>query len=106
MILGVQLQGVADGPFESSLVELERLAETLGLRVTARVCQKRSGLSGTVVVGEGKLAELARHTGGPGAVPGYSPAGSRSGSDRDTDDDDPSQTAEEEEVDEGVAGDD
>ena len=77
VIVGVQLQGVSDEVFSSSLTELERLGETLGLRVIARVTQKRRGLSSGQVLGEGKLRELARYTGGPGIIPAFAPPGSR-----------------------------
>jgi len=77
VIVGIQLQGVSDEAFDSSLTELERLGETLGLRVIGRVTQKRQGLGSANVVGEGKLKELARFTGGQGVVPSYVPPGSR-----------------------------
>jgi len=77
VLVGVQLQGVADEAFHSSLDELERLADTLGLRVIGRVTQKRRGHGATQVVGAGKLEELAQYTGGPGLVPSFSPPGSR-----------------------------
>ena len=73
VILGIQLQEVSDEAFASSLTELERLARTLGLRVIGRVTQKRKGLGATRVVGQGKLKELAHHTGGKGFVPGFAP---------------------------------
>jgi hypothetical protein len=38
-IVGVQLQGVSEEAFASSLAELERLGETLGLRIIGRVTQ-------------------------------------------------------------------
>lgn len=79
VIVGVQLQGVSDAAFASSLIELERLAETLGLRVIGQVMQKRVNLGTTTVVGEGKLRELAKFTGGRGFVPGFAPPGARSG---------------------------
>ena len=75
VIVGVQLRGVADAAFTSSLDELQRLGETLGLRIIGRVTQKRARLSGPVVIGEGKLKELAGLTGGSGFVPAYSPPG-------------------------------
>ena len=78
VVVGVQLQEVSDEAFSSSLRELERLGETLGLRLIGRVTQKRSGLGASHVVGEGKLLELAGYTGGSGVVPTYSPPGSRS----------------------------
>ncbi len=77
VVLGVQLQGVSDEAFASSLTELERLAKTLGLEVIGRVTQKRRGLGGGTVVGEGKLKELAQYTGGLGFVPSYAPQGSQ-----------------------------
>lgn len=69
MLLGVQLRGVDDAAFGSSLGELARLARTLGFEVVGRVTQKRAQLVPGVVVGEGKLAELAGWTGGSGVVP-------------------------------------
>ena len=77
VIVGVQLQGVADESLSRSLDELERLAKTLGLRVIGRITQKRRGLRDTNVLGEGKLKELAQYTGGPGFVPSFAPPGSR-----------------------------
>jgi GTP-binding protein HflX len=68
VILGVQTQGTTDGEFESSLEEISRLGKTLGLTIVGRVTQKRSRLASGTVVGEGKLKELARWTGGPGDV--------------------------------------
>jgi GTP-binding protein HflX len=77
VIVGIQVRGVSDEAFASSLTELERLAETLGLRIIGRVTQKRPGLGATTVVGEGKLKELAQYTGGRGFVPSFAPPGSR-----------------------------
>ena len=69
VLLGVQLPGVGDDEFASSLAELGRLAKTLGLEVIARVTQRRRELAAAAVIGSGKLAELARWTGGSGVVP-------------------------------------
>jgi GTPase len=69
VLLAVQLPDVTDAEFASSLGELGRLAKTLGLDVVGRVTQRRSRLATGAVVGEGKLAELARFTGGSGVVP-------------------------------------
>ena len=77
VLVGVQLQGVSDDALALSLAELERLSATLGLRVIGRVTQKRRGLGAAHLLGEGKLRELARHTGGPGFVAGFSPSDSR-----------------------------
>ncbi|MCP5059150.1 MAG: GTPase HflX [bacterium] len=97
VLVGVQLQGVTDEAFASSLNELERLGKTLGLRVIGRVTQKRKGLGGSNVVGEGKLRELAGYTGGQGFVPSYAPPGSRARSEEDEPADDAVETEVEEE---------
>jgi len=76
VLVGVQLQGVSDDELASSLDELERLTETLGLRVVGRVTQKRRGLGSANLLGEGKLRELAKYTGGPGFVPSFMVPGS------------------------------
>jgi GTP-binding protein HflX len=68
VLLGVQLGGLEDGPFVSSLDELARLGKTLGMDVVGRVTQKRPRLDPGAVVGEGKLKELADWTGGSGRV--------------------------------------
>ena len=77
VLVGVQLQGVSDEALASSLTELGRLAGTLGLKVIGRVTQKRKGLGAPNLLGEGKLKELARFTGGRGFVPTFAPPGSR-----------------------------
>lgn len=69
VVLGVQLGDVDDIEFESSLMELERLATTLGLQPIGRVTQRRSGLAASTVLGQGKLLELAAWTGGTGTIP-------------------------------------
>ncbi len=74
VLVGVQLQGVSDEEHASSLAELGRLAKTLGLNVIARIAQKRTALAPAAVLGEGKLQELARLTGGTGVVPSGVPA--------------------------------
>lgn len=75
VVCAVQLPDVSDRQFASSLAELERLATTLGLRPIGRVTQRRGQLAPGVVVGEGKLAELAVWTGGTGVVPTYQKPG-------------------------------
>jgi GTP-binding protein HflX len=69
VLLGVQLPDVGDEEFASSLDELGRLAKTLGLDVVGRVTQRRGRLATGAVVGEGKLKDLAKLTGGTGVVP-------------------------------------
>lgn len=77
VVVGVQLPGVDDAELESSLVELERLATTLGLAPVGRVIQKRSAIAPAAVLGEGKLAELASWTGGTGVVPTFTAPGKK-----------------------------
>jgi GTP-binding protein HflX len=69
VIVGVQLPDVTEEAHASSLTELARLAKTLGLEVIAEITQKRPAISKAAVVGSGKLKEIARYTGGPGAIP-------------------------------------
>ncbi len=73
VLVGVQLPGVSDEEHEGSLAELGRLVHTLGFEVIGRVTQKRSGLASGTVVGDGKLKELAKLTGGTGEVPSSAP---------------------------------
>jgi len=77
VLLGVQLPGVSDTEAESSLGELARLGKTLGLEIVGRVTQRRARLAPGAVVGEGKLKELARYTGGSGVVPMGPPGAKR-----------------------------
>lgn len=53
---------------QSSLAELTRLVTTLGYRVIGQVTQKRDSDRAATLLGDGKLAELARWTGGTGVV--------------------------------------
>jgi len=66
VIVGVRFPDDDERTFEASLVELERLVTTLGYQAIGRVTQARSSLAPAAVLGEGKLAELARLTGGTG----------------------------------------
>ncbi|MEQ1566198.1 MAG: GTPase HflX [Myxococcota bacterium] len=68
VLVAVQLQSVSDDEQRASLDELARLVHTLGYEVVERVVQRRQSLDGGVVLGEGKLRELAEITGGPGEV--------------------------------------
>lgn len=92
VLLGVQLPGVADGEFESSLDELARLAKTLGFEVIGRVTQKRTRMAPSAVIGSGKLRELAKWTGGSGVVP-IGPRTARKGHDDEASGDDASDDA-------------
>jgi GTP-binding protein HflX len=68
ILVGIQTQSISDAEFESSLTELGRLAKTLGVRVIDVLRQKRDRIDANVL-GQGKRMELARLTGGNGAVP-------------------------------------
>jgi GTP-binding protein HflX len=67
-LVGVPTQAVTDAENESSLDELSRLVQTLGYDVIGRTSQRRSGTGGAFVLGEGKIVQLAKLTGGAGAV--------------------------------------
>ncbi len=69
VLVGVQLPGVTDVDHEADLAELGRLVHTLGFEVVGTVSQKREGLAAGTVLGEGKLKELAKLTGGTGEIP-------------------------------------
>lgn len=69
VLVGVQLPGVTDVDHEADLAELGRLVHTLGFEVVGTVTQKRDGLVSGTVLGEGKLKELAKLTGGTGEIP-------------------------------------
>jgi GTP-binding protein HflX len=75
VLVAVQLPQVNDEAFASSLRELKRLANTLGIEIVGEVTQRRGSLAPAIVVGAGKLRELAAWTGGTGIVPSYSPPG-------------------------------
>jgi GTP-binding protein HflX len=77
VVVAVQLPDVSDAEIDSSIAELERLARTLGLDPVGRITQRRSRLAPGVVIGEGKLVELAGWTGGTGIVPVYEKPGRR-----------------------------
>ena len=68
VLVALQTPGVTGEELESSLHELTRLVKTLGYQVVGQVTQKRSSDKFATVLGQGKLAELARWTGGPGTI--------------------------------------
>lgn len=86
VMVGVQLPGIATAELDSSLAELARLAQTLGLDVVGTVTQRRTGIASKNLVGDGKLRELARWTEGLGVVPAYEKPGTNR-LDRDDEDD-------------------
>jgi GTPase len=81
VVTAVQLPHVSLQDVASSIEELERLAKTLGLTPVARVIQRRSRLAPGMVLGAGKLKELAAWTGGLGEVPAFQRPGRRNPSD-------------------------
>lgn len=68
LLVGIQLPEVTDRELQGSLAELTRLVHTLGYDVVGILSQKRNSSRGALVVGEGKLKEIARWTGGSGEV--------------------------------------
>src|ERR1051325_970946 len=103
VVVAVQLPDVGDGELASSIAELERLARTLGLDPIGRITQRRGRLASGIVVGEGKLKELAAWTGGTGVVPAYARPGRRKARDEDDDEAD-DEVADEADDDAGADG--
>jgi GTPase len=68
LLVGITLPGQSDEETQQSLAELERLVTTLGLEPVGKLWQKRPNLASGIVLGEGKLKELAKQTGGTGEV--------------------------------------
>ncbi|MCC6138116.1 MAG: GTPase HflX [Bdellovibrionaceae bacterium] len=63
---------MTDKEVEASLAELSRLVTTMGARVIGQMSQRRATERGITVLGDGKLKELARWTGGTGVIgPGF-----------------------------------
>ncbi len=68
VLVAIRTPRVTAEEVDSSLQELTRLVTTLGYNVVGRVTQKRSSDRYAAVLGQGKLAELARWTGGSGKI--------------------------------------
>jgi GTP-binding protein HflX len=68
VLVGIQLPKMTVAELEGSLAELTRLVTTLGYNVVGHVTQKRSSEKYATVLGEGKLRELARWSGGTGVI--------------------------------------
>ncbi|HVY25230.1 MAG TPA: GTPase HflX [Polyangiaceae bacterium] len=66
VLVAVRLPDVDAVASDASLDELARLVTTLGYDVHARIVQARHSLAPAAVLGEGKLKELAKLTGGTG----------------------------------------
>ena len=73
VLVGIQTPDVDDVAHEASLEELGRLVKTLGYEVIGTVSQKREGTGAGLLLGSGKLAELAALTGGTGVVGSMAP---------------------------------
>lgn len=73
VLVGIQTPDVDDVAHEASLEELGRLVKTLGYEVISTVSQKREGTGAGLLLGSGKLAELAALTGGTGVVGSMAP---------------------------------
>ena len=73
VLVGIQTPEIDDVAHEASLEELGRLVKTLGYDVAGTVSQKREGTGGALLLGSGKLAELAALTGGTGVVGSMAP---------------------------------
>jgi GTP-binding protein HflX len=73
ILVGVQLPGVSDAEHTADLAELGRLVHTLGFEVVGTISQKRDGLASGTVLGQGKLKDLAKLTGGTGVIPTSAP---------------------------------
>ena len=61
VIVGVQLPSVSDEEFASSLVEIARLARTLGLDVIATLTQKRAQLRVLIKREPGAISRLTQN---------------------------------------------
>jgi GTPase len=81
-------EGPTLGSLEASLDELSRLCDTLGMTEVGRVTQRQRSTGKAVLLGEGKLAELADWTGGTGVVHRGPRRTGRDDDDEDTDDED------------------
>lgn len=67
-LAAVQLPQSSDAETQQSLQELARLVKTLGYEVIGQTSQKRKSEKSATVFGEGKLKDIAKWTGGTGAV--------------------------------------
>lgn len=68
LLVSVRTPKMTETEAEESLAELSRLVGTLGYHVIGTQSQRQPSTTGLTVVGEGKLKELARWTGGKGVA--------------------------------------
>jgi len=85
ILVAVRLPDMDADQSDASLEELTRLVTTLGYDVVERIVQTRTHLAPAAVLGEGKLQQLAKLTGGSGRTRPILPQARR----KDADDDAP-----------------
>jgi GTP-binding protein HflX len=68
VLIGIQLPKMNQAEVKGSLQELTRLVTTLGYQVIGQVTQKRNSTKSAMLLGDGKMQELAKWTGGTGVV--------------------------------------
>lgn len=68
ILVGIQLPQQTEIEVKSSVAELARLVKTLGYEVVGELYQKRKSDREATVLGDGKLVELAKRTGGSGKI--------------------------------------
>jgi len=68
VLVSVQTPKISDADNAASLQELGRLVTTLGYQIIGQMSQRRSSQRSAAVLGEGKLQELAKWSGGTGRV--------------------------------------
>lgn len=86
VLVGILVPGRDPQDLEASLDELGRLCDTLGMEPVGRVTQRRPGTGAAILLGEGRLRELAAWTGGTGQVQRGPP---KTRADRGEEDEDP-----------------
>ncbi|QDK46738.1 GTPase HflX [Bdellovibrio sp. ZAP7] len=68
VLVGLQIGRTTEQEVQNSLIELSRLVNTLGFEVIGKLHQRRTSTKSANVLGDGKLMELAKWTGGSGKV--------------------------------------
>lgn len=68
VLVGIRLPKMDSAEVRGSLQELTRLVTTLGYQVIGQVTQKRDSTKSVMLLGDGKMQELAKWTGGTGEV--------------------------------------
>jgi GTP-binding protein HflX len=68
VLVGLQIGRTTELEVQNSLTELSRLVNTLGFEVIGKMHQRRTSTKSATVLGDGKLVELAKWTGGTGKI--------------------------------------